>query len=98
MGMRPLKAPGGSSIHYERRRLELTTLYRLVQQHAATFFAQAELNIIAAILELGSDTKGPEDRLCLAHARASVPRQAIEKILKHLGREARAPPRSPARG
>jgi Transposase zinc-binding domain len=38
--MRPLKAPGGSSIHYERHRLEPTTLYRLVQQHAATFFAQ----------------------------------------------------------
>ena len=29
-------------IHYARHRPEQTTLYRLVQQHAATFFAQAE--------------------------------------------------------
>jgi hypothetical protein len=35
-----------------------------------------ELKIIAAILEVGSDTKGPEDRLCLGHARTSVSWQA----------------------
>ena len=29
-------------VHYARHRPEQTTLYRLVQQHAATFFAQAE--------------------------------------------------------
>jgi len=29
-------------VHYERHRPEQTTLYRLVQQHAATFFAEAE--------------------------------------------------------
>jgi len=29
-------------VHYERHRPEQTTLYRLVQQHAATFIAQAE--------------------------------------------------------
>ncbi len=58
----------------------------------------AELKVIAAILEVSSDTKGPEGRLCLAHARASVPWQSIEKILNHLGLEARAPPRAPARG
>ena len=34
------------------------------------------MEIIAAILEVGSDTKGPEDRLCLAHARTSVSWQA----------------------
>ena len=28
--------------HYERHRSEQTTLYRVVQQHAATFFAQAQ--------------------------------------------------------
>ena len=28
--------------HYERHRREETTLYRLVQQHAATFFAETE--------------------------------------------------------
>ena len=32
----------GAPVCYERHRPEQTTLYRLVQQHAATFFAQAE--------------------------------------------------------
>ena len=42
---------------------------------------------------------GPEDRLRLANARASVPWQpVIEKILTHLGLQARAPPRAPTRG
>ncbi len=39
------QAPDGAPdtrVHYERHRPEQTTLYRLVQQHAATFFAQAE--------------------------------------------------------
>ena len=36
------RAPDGAPVHYERHRPEQTTLYRLVQQHAATFFAQAE--------------------------------------------------------
>ena len=57
-----------------------------------------ELKIIAAILEVSPDSNGPEDRLCLANARASVPRQpVIEKILTHLGLQARAPPRASAR-
>jgi hypothetical protein len=38
----PQRAPDGAPVHYERHRREQTTLYRLVQQHAATFFAQAE--------------------------------------------------------
>ena len=39
------------------------------------------------------DVNGPEDRWCLANARASVPWQpVIEKILTHLGLQARAPP------
>jgi hypothetical protein len=38
----PLRAPDGAPVHYERHRPEQTTLYRLVQQHAATFFEQAE--------------------------------------------------------
>jgi hypothetical protein len=33
---------GPSRIHYERHRPEGSALYRLVQQHAATFFAQVE--------------------------------------------------------
>ena len=57
-----------------------------------------DLKIIAAILEVVPDTNGPEDRLCLAHARASVPWQpVIEKILTHRGLHARASPRAPAR-
>ena len=42
IGRQPRRAPDGAPIHYERHRPEQTTLYRLVQQHAATFFAQAE--------------------------------------------------------
>ena len=43
-----------------------------------------KLTIIAAILD---------------HARVSVPWQpVVEKILTHLGLQARAPPRAPARG
>ena len=37
----PYPAPDGASVHYERHRPEQTTLYRLVQQHAATYFEQA---------------------------------------------------------
>ena len=32
----------GASVHYERHLPEQTTLYRLVQQHAESFFAQTE--------------------------------------------------------
>jgi hypothetical protein len=38
----PQRAPDGAPGHYERHRPEQTTLYRLVQQHAATLIAQAE--------------------------------------------------------
>ena len=59
-----------------------------------------ELKIIAAILEVVPGTNGPEDRLCLAHARASWPWQpVIEKTLTHLGLQADCGRRSaPARG
>jgi hypothetical protein len=42
IGRQPQRAPDGAPVRYERHRPEQTTLYRLVQQHAATFFAQAE--------------------------------------------------------
>jgi hypothetical protein len=42
LGPQPVKAHCGARIHSERHRPEQTTLYRLVQQHAATFFAQVE--------------------------------------------------------
>jgi len=41
-GRQTQRAPDGAPVHYERHRPEQTTLYRLVQQHAATFFAQAD--------------------------------------------------------
>jgi hypothetical protein len=36
------RAPDGASVHYERHRPEQTTLYRPVQEHAASFIAQTE--------------------------------------------------------
>jgi hypothetical protein len=36
------RAPDGALLHYERHRPEQTTLYRLVQQHAASFVAHTE--------------------------------------------------------
>jgi hypothetical protein len=36
------RAPDGAPLHYERHRPENTTLYRLVQQHAASFIAHTE--------------------------------------------------------
>jgi hypothetical protein len=36
------RAPDGASVHYERHRAEQTTLYRLVQEHAASFIAHTE--------------------------------------------------------
>ena len=41
IGRQLQQAPDGAPVHYERRRPEQTALYRLVQQNAATFFAQA---------------------------------------------------------
>jgi hypothetical protein len=42
IGRQPQRAPDGAPVHYERHRPEQTTLYRLVQQHAATFIAETE--------------------------------------------------------
>ena len=48
--------------------------------------------------EVSPDANGPEDRLRLANARASVPwRPVIEKILTHLGLDPQPPPRGRAR-
>jgi hypothetical protein len=38
----PQRAPEGAPVHQQRHRPEQTTRYRLVKQHAATFFAQAQ--------------------------------------------------------
>jgi len=42
IGRQPQRAPDGAPLHYERHRPEQTTLYRLVQQHAASFIAHTE--------------------------------------------------------
>ena len=41
-GRQPQRAPDCAPVHCERHRPEQTTLYRLVQRHAATCVAQAE--------------------------------------------------------
>jgi hypothetical protein len=47
--------PDGVPVRYERHRPEQTTLYRLVQQHAATLFAQAEAEAGADLPEFVKD-------------------------------------------
>ena len=42
IGRQSQRAPDGAPLHYERHRPEQTTLYRLVQQHAARFIAHTE--------------------------------------------------------
>ena len=42
VGQQSQRAPDGAPLHYERHRPEQTTLYRLVQQHAASFIAHTE--------------------------------------------------------
>ena len=48
-GRQPQRAPDGAPLHYERHRPEQTTLYRLVQQHAASFIAHAEASTGSAL-------------------------------------------------
>ena len=49
VGRPPQRAPDGAPVHYERHRPEQTTLYRLVQQHAASFIAHTEASTGAAL-------------------------------------------------
>ena len=42
IGRQPQRAPDGAPVHYERHRPEQTTLYRLVQEHAASVIADTE--------------------------------------------------------
>jgi hypothetical protein len=42
MGEALQRAPAATPVHYERRRPEETTLYRLVQENLETFLAQVE--------------------------------------------------------
>lgn len=49
------RMPGGASIHYERHRPEHTTLYRLVQRHAASFIAHTDASTAAELLRFIND-------------------------------------------
>ena len=51
----PQRAPAGAPVHYERHRPEKTTLYRLVQQHAASFIAYTEASTGAALPQFVKD-------------------------------------------
>ena len=51
MGQAAQLAPARNAIHYERRRPEETTLYRLVQEHAESFFAHVEAETGASLPE-----------------------------------------------
>ena len=42
IGRQLQRVPDGVPVYYERHCPDQTTLYRLAQQHAATFFAQAK--------------------------------------------------------
>ena len=48
---KPLSWHGGNAVHYERRRPEDTVLYRLIQEHAESFFAQVEVKSGAGLPE-----------------------------------------------
>ena len=54
-GRQPQRAPVGAPVHYERDRPEQTTLCRLVQQHAATFFAETEVATGANLAQFVKD-------------------------------------------
>ena len=58
IGRQPHRAPDGAPVHYERHRPGQTTLYRLVQQHAATFFAEAEAAAGADLPQFVKDADG----------------------------------------
>ena len=50
IGRQPQRAPDGARLHYERHRTEQTTLYRLVQHHAASLIADTEASTGAELL------------------------------------------------
>lgn len=49
------RLPEGTAVHYERHRPEQTTLYRLVQEHAASFIAHTEASTGKALPQYVKD-------------------------------------------
>ena len=56
----PQRAPGGAPVRYERHRPEQTTLYCLVQQHAASFIAHTEASTGAELPRFIKAEPGPK--------------------------------------
>ena len=79
------RAADGAPIQYERHRPEQTTLYRLVQQHAASFIAHTEASTGAELPRFDMQhcpNCGAGELKIIA---AILERPLIEKILTHLG-------------
>jgi hypothetical protein len=55
MGQAVQPTPAGNPVHYERRRPEETTLYRLVQEHLETFLDQLEAQTGASLPDFVKD-------------------------------------------
>jgi len=55
MGQAVQPTPAGNPVHYERRRPEETTLYRLVQEHLETFLDQLEAKTGASLPDFVKD-------------------------------------------
>ncbi len=50
-----LRAEAATTVHYERRRPEATTLYRVVREHLETFLAQVEAGAAASLPQFVKD-------------------------------------------
>ena len=55
MGQAAQLVPARTPVHYERRRPEETTLYRLVQEHAESFFAFVQAETGASVPQFVKD-------------------------------------------
>ena len=77
----PQRAPDGTPVHYARHRPEQTTLYRLVLQHAATFFAQAE---DAAGADLPQFVKDEFDAFLACGILAQTAAHLVDHVIPHV--------------
>ncbi len=59
IGRQPQWAPDGAPVHYERRRPEQSALYRLVQQHSASFIAHTEASTGGELPRLSRTISAP---------------------------------------
>jgi hypothetical protein len=59
IGRQPQRAPDSAALHYERHRPEQTTLYRLVQQRAASFIVHTEATAAPSCLDSSRTSSTP---------------------------------------